>query len=96
MKYHFASRKTSYVRSVPYNVTELSIGIRSRTYLLPPMAFIVKGNCLFDKPILRWLCKYYLGIMPADTCQVIAVDDNKKVYSGECLLVNSTLEKDIK
>jgi len=96
LKYHFVSRYHSYVRIVPYQVIGLSIGIRSRTYLLPAMSFILKGNNLFDRPILRWLCTHYLGIMPADTCRLVAIDDCANLYSGERLVVNTTLENDIK
>jgi len=96
IKYHFVAKEQRYTRIVPYKVIGLSIGIRSRTYLLPAMSFIVKGNDLFDRPILRWLCTHYLGIMPADTCKIVAIDDCANVYTGDRLTVNSTLEKDIK
>jgi hypothetical protein len=94
MKYYFIPPGGSYEMETPYTVNELSVCIRNRTYRLPPESFIFKRNVLFDRPLLRWLCIHYLGIMPADTCTIVAVTDS--TYSGERLCVNTSLEKDIK
>lgn len=96
MKYHFIPPNGDYEMKSPYTVLGISIRIRNRTYLLPPSSFIWKGNVLFDRPLLRWLCIHYLGIMPADTCTVIAIDSDANLYSGERICVNTSLEKDIK
>lgn len=94
IKYHFISGNYEVIQ--PYKVLGLSIQIRNKTYLLPPQSFIIKDNVLFDRPLLRWLCIYYLGIMPADTCKITAIDDRANLYCGNCISVNKSLEKDIK
>jgi hypothetical protein len=94
MKYYFIPPGGSYEMKTPYTVNDLSVCIRNCMYPLPPESFVLRGNVLFDRPLLRWLCMYYLGITPADTCTIVAVKDS--TYSGECLCVNTSLEKDIK
>lgn len=95
MKYYFIPPGGNYEMVSPYTVSTLSVRIQNRTYSLPPESFIVKGNVLFDRPLLRWLCIHYLGIMPAETCTLVVMNEHS-TYSGERLCVNTSLEKDIK
>lgn len=93
IKYHFISKDYEIIS--PYKVIGLSVCIRNRTYLLPSSSFIIKGNVLFDTPVLRWLCIHYLHIMPCDTCTIVAIDEDANLYTGTQLNVRKTLEQDI-
>ena len=95
MKYHFIPPNGNYEMEKPYSVLGISIRIRNHTYLLPVDSFIWKGNVLFDRPLLRWLCMHYLGIMPADTCRIVAIDADANLHSGERICVSTSLEEDI-
>lgn len=93
-QYHFIPPGGDYEMNVPYTVDGLSVRIRNQTYELPPASFIVQGNRLFDRSLLRWLCVYYLGIMPADTCTV-SCRIKQDELSGTQLHVKTSLQKDI-
>jgi hypothetical protein len=95
LKYHFLTHESDYELKHPYTLSKLSIHIENQTYDLHPYSFIIQGNRLFDRPILRWLCIHYLGIPPVDTCKITCVDKSTIVLCSQ-LDIHTSLEKDIK
>ena len=94
LQYHFIKPYESYEMITPYKVLGLSVYLNSKSYVISPDSFFIKGNELFHETFFLWLCKHYLFIRPCTGTATI-IDENIDIHASTFLKVNNAFENDI-